>query len=168
MIYFAIPFVVLIVVAIKAHLWNHQPILFAAQQRERAQASELAQALLRNFDALDTGNTGLLTHKHLLSVSELSCNESEQTLLRKALCRAQPEVFVAENPWYLAPLQSYNFTAIGHVIGKRKESRVAATGGMHGAVAYHYEVDVDDYGISKADIESYVSRVGARKTLSAV
>ncbi len=168
MIYLAaLLFLAVAFVTYKAHAWNYKPVLFAAQQRERSQSSQLQQILLRFFDALDTTGTGLLTRKHLLAVGELSATDAEKTLIRQALCHAEPRVYTAENPWFLAPEHSYTFTAIGHVIGKRKETRVAAAGvGMHGAVAYNYEVVVDDYGISKADLETYAARVSARPSLA--
>ncbi len=151
----------------KAMTWNANPALFAAQKRERKRAGSFVDVLNKFFDVLDTDNTGLLTQQHLLAVNGLTCSESDKALLRAALCHAGKDIYVAENPWFLAPLAEYEFTAIGHVIGKRKETRVNIVGHPYGGVSVPYDVWVDDYGISRADLASYVARVNARKTLPA-
>lgn len=163
---FLIPALIAFVIY-KAHGWNANPSLFAAQKRERNRAGSFVDVLTKYFDALDTDKTGLLTQRHLLAVDGLSCSESDKALLRAALCHAGANIYVAENPWFLAPLAEYEFTAIGHVIGKRKETRVSVAGHPYGGVSVPYDVWVDDYAISRADLASYVARVNARKTLSA-
>ena len=103
----------------------------------------------------------------LVAVNDLSCSEADKGLLRAALCHAGADIYVAENPWFLAPLAEYEFTAIGHVIGKRKEVTAVVTGHPYGGVAVPVETWVNDYGISRADLATYVARVNARKTLPA-
>jgi hypothetical protein len=161
---FLIP-VVFAFVIYKANTWNSNPSLFAAQKRERARAASFTDVLTRYFDALDTDKTGLLTQHHLLAVDGLDCNEADKALLRAALCHTGAVVFVAENPWFLAPLAEYEFTPIGHVTGRRKETSVAITGHPYGGVAVPFDVWVDDYAISRADLVTYVDRVNARQTL---
>ena len=163
---FLIP-AVLAFVIYKANRWNANPALFAAQRRERNRAASFVEVLTKYFDALDTEKTGLLTRRHLLAVNTLSCSEADKGLLRAALCHAGADIYVAENPWFLAPLAEYEFTAIGHVIGKRKEVTAVVTGHPYGGVAVPVEVWVNDYGISRADLATYVARVNARKTLPA-
>jgi hypothetical protein len=165
--YLAILFPAIALVLYKANAWNANPALFAAQRRERADASKHADILIRFFDALDTAGTGLLTNRHWRAVDNLPCSDSEKDQIRAALCLARPTVFEAKNPWYLASPAVYQLTAIGHVIGQHKETRVAVTGGMYGGYAAPYDVIVNDYAISKADLESYVTRVNARGTLAA-
>ncbi len=157
--------VVLAFVLYKANTWNAKPSLFVAQKRERDRAAAFADVLTRHFDALDTNKTGLLSQHHLLAVERLSCSEADKAMLRAALCHAGARLFTADNPWFLAPLAEYEFTPIGHVIGKRKETSVAVTGHPYGGVAIPFDVWVDDYAISRADIASYVERVNARQTL---
>ena len=163
---FLIPAVIAFVIY-KANTWNANPALFAAQKRERNRASSFVDVLTRYFDALDTDNTGLITQRHLSAVNGLSCSEADKALLRAALCHTGADIFVAENPWFLAPLAEYEFTAIGHKVGTRKETSVVVSGHPYGGVAVPIDVWVDDYAVSRADLATYVSRVNARKTLSA-
>lgn len=155
-------------VAYKAHKWNPNPVLFAAQARERRRASSFVEVLSRYFDELDTDGSGILTTAHLLEVNKLDCSEQDKALLRAALSNVGKNVYVAENPWLLAPLEEYTFTPIGHKVGQHKETRCTVTGHPYGGVAVPYEVWVDTYGISRDDLATYVDRVNARKTLPAI
>lgn len=161
---FLIPAAIVFVIY-KANTWNANPSLFAAQKRERDRAASFVDVLTRHFDALDTDKTGLLTQRALLAVDGLDCSDADKALLRAALCHAGSEVFVAENPWFLATPEEYKFTPIGHVIGQRKETTVAVTGHPYGGVAVPVDIWVDDYAISREDLSSYVDRVNARRTL---
>lgn len=151
-------------VTVKAHRWDYTKSLFDAQQAERLQASQLSATLLRYFDRLDVLRKGVLTAEHISAVDVLQISAADKALLIEGLRAAGPRVHYADNPWMLAPVQTYELTPVGHVIGKRQEHRVAVAG-MHGG-AYAYRIDVDAYGISKADLESYVARVNARKQLT--
>ena len=163
---FLIP-VVWAIVIYKANTWNANPALFAAQKRERNRAGAFVEILTRFFDALDTDKTGLLTRQHLHAVDGLNCSDADKALLRAALCHIGADVFVAENPWFLAPLAEFEFTAIGHVTGKRKETRVTIAGHPYGGVAVPYDVWIDEYAVSRDDLATYVARVNARETLPA-
>jgi hypothetical protein len=149
----------------KANTWNANPSLFAAQKRERDRAASFVDVLTRHFDALDTDKIGLVTRGALRAVDGLNCSDADRALLRAALCHAGAEVFVAENPWYLATPAEYTFTAIGHVVGRRKEIGVSVTGHPYGGVVVPYDIWVDDYAISREDLASYVDRVNQRLTL---
>lgn len=153
----------------KAGTWNPNPSLFAAQKRERGRAAQFASVLDRHFDALDVDKTGLLTRSAALPrVDSLNICDAEKSWLRSALAHVGVETYIAPNPWLLGTLdEKYDFTPIGHVVGRHKETRTAVTGGMYHCSAVPYDVWVDDYAISREDLASYVERVDARRTLAA-
>ena len=150
-------------VAFKANRWDYSTPLRAAQIAERAKARRAAQVALLYFHRLDTGHKGVLTEQSLEAISHLQCSDSDKAYLRYVIEHAGPKTVIAVNPWLLARQHSYELTAIGHVVGERPERRVYAS--RHSV--HTYTVNVPEYGISKADLRTYCSRVLAREKVGA-
>jgi len=72
--------------------------------------------------------------------------------MRHAIENAGPHSFVAVNPWILATSHECLMTTIGRKIGSHPETFSAGP-----EVAFTAEVD--DYGITRADLQTYVARV---------
>lgn len=144
----------------KARRYDGVTELFEVQKAERELAPKIFECLARNF-ALLAESTGYITVAAAHRVDKLEVSDSDKELIKLALRRIGGEWVVDKNPWMLAFHRYYQCTRVGHIIGMHKEERStdASVGFSAGAI---HEVAIEDWGISHADLVTYVKRVNDR------
>jgi hypothetical protein len=143
----------------KASKWDYRTPLKQAKENECREAPLVVSCLLKHFDRLDVQGTGLITIESLAVIDDLAASEADKRRLRHAITNAGPHSFVAFNPWLLAAQHECELTPIGHKIGSHMQTEVASSGATGFATAF--DVEVDDYGISRSDLATYVARVNS-------
>ena len=146
----------------KACRWDPTERLRATQGQERHDALEVVRVFGKYFPRLENGD-GLVTHDAVRDIQWLDAPEADKDLLTQFILQAGPRAGFIFNPWVLGPCHEYEYVRLGHLIGKRQEPMVAPA--VYGPNALLYYIDVDDYAISRADIESYVDRVNAKRDI---
>ena len=149
----------------KAFAWDQTPLLRRAQAEERRTAPEIVRVLRKYFAQLDLDGDGLvrLDYDTLARIDHLGASEREMTLLQLAIESTGPRWNSFINPWVFGPFAEYTYEPVGHLVGKRKEFRVAV--GQYAVAAMPYEVEVSDYAISLVDLSTYVNRVNRRRSI---
>ncbi len=139
--------------------------LFEVQLIERETAPKIVECLLRNFSLLSDAR-GLITPDVVNRIESLPLNDDDKFLIWQATRSISADWVVDENPWFLALHRYYQRTPIGHIVGLHKEGRSTAASVSHSAGAV-FEIEVEDWGIARQDLETYVERVKSRRIVCA-
>jgi hypothetical protein len=148
----------------KAIRYNDLFPLLEAQMLEREAAPRIVECLSRNFELLANGKdviTPDLAHR----IRSLPLDDDDKFLLWQAVRLISGEWVADQNPWVLAPHRYYQRTPIGHIIGLHTETRSAGASSLFSA-GTTIDVAIEDWGVSRPDLSTYVKRVNARQKVS--
>jgi len=139
---------------------------YAAQRNERDLAPFITQFALDKFDELDKDGTGVLTVESLTAALETTQFTLNRTSIEYLIRHIGPRDVIGYTASLFDGSPVHTLTPIGHLIGHKEEERVVTGGGMHGPVMpVTYTVNVEVYGITRADLETYEDRVNGQPTL---